>query len=115
MTEVSPGNFQADDAGRPDYLMRNEGGPGLPRFLPAAPEAGISHRGFGLSAHWWDFDDDGWLDLFVGNDYNDPDYLYRNRGDGTFQNVAPRPCRTPAGSRWAPISVTWTGMAAVIS
>jgi hypothetical protein len=91
MTEVSPGNFQADDVGRPDFLMRNEtgNGSGLPRFVPAAEAAGINHRGFGLSVQWWDFDDDGWLDLFVGNDYSDPDYLYRSRRDGTFQNVAP--------------------------
>jgi hypothetical protein len=91
MTEVSPGNFQADDVGRPDFLMRNETGnsSGLPRFVPAAEAAGINHRGFGLSVQWWDFDDDGWLDLFVGNDYSDPDYLYRSRRDGTFQNVAP--------------------------
>jgi hypothetical protein len=91
MTEVSPGNFQADDVGRPDFLMRNETGSGssFPRFVPAAEAAGINHRGFGLSVQWWDFDDDGWLDLFVGNDYSDPDYLYRSQRDGTFQNVAP--------------------------
>ena len=91
ITEVSPGEFQADDVGRPDFLMRNEGGSGsgLPRFVPVAEAAGITHRGFGLSVQWWDFDDDGWLDLFVGNDYSDPDYLYRSRRDGTFENVAP--------------------------
>ena len=91
ISEASPGNFDVDDAGRPDFLLRNEGGKGsgVPVFVPAGEAAGIAHRGFGLSAQWWDFDDDGWLDLFVGNDYNDPDYLYRNQGDGKFQNVAP--------------------------
>ena len=36
------------------------------------------------SAAWWDADGDGWLDLYVGNDFSDRDEFYRNRGDGTF-------------------------------
>lgn len=83
---------RVDDAGRPDYLFRNEGAPengGLPRFKDISKAAGLTHEGFGLSANFWDFDDDGWLDIFVGQDYQEPDLLYRNMGDGTFQNVAP--------------------------
>jgi enediyne biosynthesis protein E4 len=49
--------------------------------------AGIVHHGHGLSAVWWDFDDDGRPDLFVGNDFDDSDHLFRNRGDGTFSDV----------------------------
>jgi hypothetical protein len=36
---------------------------------------------------WFDYDADGWIDLFVANDAG-PNYLYHNMGDGTFENVA---------------------------
>ena len=38
--------------------------------------------GKGLSATWWDFNADGLLDLYVGNDFEDPDHLYLNQGVG---------------------------------
>ena len=40
----------------------------------------------GLGAAMLDFDAGGWLDLFVAND-TEPDQLFRNRGDGTFEDV----------------------------
>ncbi|MEO0481782.1 MAG: VCBS repeat-containing protein, partial [Planctomycetota bacterium] len=70
-------------AGQPDILYRNDGG----RFVDVTEESGIADYGMGLSVTWWDFDDDGWLDLFVANDLQWPDQLYRNRGDGTFEDV----------------------------
>ena len=42
---------------------------------------------YGIGVAFFDFDDDGRLDLFVAND-SCPNYLYRNRGDGTFQDVS---------------------------
>ena len=36
---------------------------------------------------WWDYDGDGWSDLYVGNDMKTPDHLYHNNGDGTFSDV----------------------------
>ena len=36
---------------------------------------------------WWDYNDDGWPDLYVANDYWGPDRLYKNNGDGTFVEV----------------------------
>ena len=42
---------------------------------------------YGLSAAWFDYDSDGLIDLYVANDFQDPDYFYRNNGDGTFTNV----------------------------
>ncbi len=41
----------------------------------------------GNSALWLDFDDDGWPDLYVANDFAVADALYRNNGDGTFTNI----------------------------
>jgi len=40
--------------------------------------------GKGLSATWWDFNADGLLDLYVGNDFEDPDHLYLNQGIGAL-------------------------------
>ena len=39
---------------------------------------------YGLGAGVSDVNNDGWLDIYVGNDYAAPDYLYINNGDGTF-------------------------------
>ncbi|HTL66810.1 MAG TPA: FG-GAP-like repeat-containing protein [Lacunisphaera sp.] len=41
----------------------------------------------GNSAIWWDYDDDGWPDLYVANDFAVPDALYHNNRDGTFTDV----------------------------
>ncbi len=69
--------------GQADHLLRNDGG----RFTDVTAQAGISDHGMGLSATWWDYDDDGWLDLYIANDLESPDMLYHNRADGTFAHV----------------------------
>ena len=43
-------------------------------------------RGYGFGVVATDYDDDGLVDLFVANDSN-PNFLYRNRGNGTFESV----------------------------
>jgi hypothetical protein len=84
------GQTVLDDSGRPDLLLRNDSAPGdkLPTFTNVTRQAGLSNPGFGLSATWLDLNQDGWLDLHVGNDFSDPDRLYLNRGDGTFIDTA---------------------------
>ena len=94
----------------PDRLFRNAGDG---TFTDVSQRIGTSHARWALSASFLDFDRDGWLDLYVGN-YVDhrpggdadcstptgarnycgpqrylpvPDRLYRNRGDGTFDDV----------------------------
>lgn len=39
---------------------------------------------FGLGCAVSDINNDGWLDIYVSNDFNEPDYLYINKKDGTF-------------------------------
>lgn len=73
-------------AGQRDILFRNDGG----KFTDVTESAGITDYGLGLSALWLDVDQDGFLDLYVGNDLTNPDRLWRNRGDGTFENVLDR-------------------------
>ncbi len=81
--------YEIDEVARPDYLLRNDGpgADGVPRFTDVTKEAGVSIHGYGLSATWWDYDRDGWPDIYVANDFADPDQLYRNNGDGSFTDV----------------------------
>ncbi len=73
-----------EDAGRPDYFYKNNGNG---KFTNVTKKAGIESHGWGLSATWWDYNDDGYPDLYIGNDFDSPDYLYHNNGDGTFKNI----------------------------
>lgn len=76
--------FGYEPVGRPDRLIRNNGDG---TFSDVTAEARISGRGDGLSATWWDYNDDGYPDIYVGNDFSVADKLYRNNGNGTFTNV----------------------------
>jgi hypothetical protein len=71
--------------GEPDLYFENLGGG---RFRDSTAAAGLtddaSAYGFGVVAA--DYDDDGDVDLFVANDSN-PNFLYRNRGDGRFESA----------------------------
>ena len=83
------GSVQPVKAGQADRLFRNDqgAGPGQPRFTDVAESAGLFGHWQGLSATWWDYDSDGWTDLYVANDFFGPDHLYRNNRDGTFTDV----------------------------
>ncbi|MEY4672528.1 MAG: hypothetical protein RL148_312 [Planctomycetota bacterium] len=73
-------------AGQPDVLYRNDGSV----FRDVTKGSGLGDQGMGLSATWTDHDEDGWPDLYVANDLESPDTLWRNRGDGTFEDVTVR-------------------------
>lgn len=67
-----------------DRLYRNDNG----KFKDVSRESGISRRlAYGLSVNASDLNHDGFIDLYVANDYVMPDYLYYNNGDGTFKDV----------------------------
>jgi hypothetical protein len=67
-----------------DRLYRNDNG----RFKDVSEQVGISRDfAYGLSVNASDFNNDGWVDLYVANDYAEPDFMYFNNGDGTFRNV----------------------------
>jgi hypothetical protein len=71
-----------------DKLYRNDGG----RFVDVSAAAGIhgSEIGFGLGVAVSDVNRDGRPDIYVANDYYERDYLYLNRGDGTFDESLDR-------------------------
>lgn len=65
-------------------LLENVNG----RFINATQRAGIHQYPltFGLGVAIADVNLDGWPDIYVTNDYNEPDYLYINQKDGTFHD-----------------------------
>ncbi len=65
-------------------LLRNNGNG---TFTDVTREAGLLTPVCGQVAAWADYDNDGWLDLFVGSEVG-RSRLYRNRHDGTFEEVA---------------------------
>ncbi len=97
--------------GGPNRLFRNDGprrasGPGDPDwvFTDVAPQAGVTGPRFSFPTWFWDFDNDGWLDIMAGGyrvtplddtvamylgqpNASELPKLYRNRGDGNFEDV----------------------------
>ncbi len=65
-------------------LFENRNG----KFTEITQEAGISSSSlsYGLGLAIADINQDGWPDIYIGNDYTVPDYLYINQGDKTFQD-----------------------------
>jgi enediyne biosynthesis protein E4 len=66
-----------------DKLLRNDNG----KFVDVSEKAGIygSLIGFGLGVTVGDVNNDQLLDIYVCNDFYERDYLYINKGDGTFK------------------------------
>ena len=124
-----PDLYVANDFGR-NNLYRNDGGG---KFTAVSAEAGVQDVGAGMSACWLDFDNDGKQDIYVSNMWSaaglrvstqkffhekDPENiralyrrhaggnsLYRNQGNGKFQNVS-QAAGVDVG-RWAWASDSW--------
>lgn len=76
--------------GRPNSLLRNNGDG---TFDDVTEAAGLLDEFPTQAAAWGDYDNDGWLDLFIGNETPprtrpNPSQLFHNNGDGTFTDVA---------------------------
>ena len=69
---------------RPSLLRNNCNG----TFTDVTEAAGLADPIASQTAVWADIDNDGLLDLFVGNEQG-PSRLYHNNGDGTFEDIAP--------------------------
>ncbi len=68
---------------RPSLLRNNCDG----TFTDVTSASGLSLATQTQTGVWADIDNDGYLDLFVGNE-NGPSHLYRNKGDGTFEDIS---------------------------
>jgi hypothetical protein len=73
---------EIQDSGGGNKLYRNDGG----HYTDVTVSARIynSPIGFGLGVSVGDVNRDGWPDIYVANDFFERDYLYMNKGDGTF-------------------------------
>lgn len=60
------------------------------KFVDRTEEVGIYSNAvsYGLGVGVSDLNLDGWPDIYISNDYDEPDYLYLNQRDGTFKEVA---------------------------
>jgi len=72
--------------GESDFLFHNRGDG---TFEEVGKKAGVDDAAgrFGLGVVWGDYDNSGWPSLLVANDTG-PNFLYRNKHDGTFEDVA---------------------------
>jgi hypothetical protein len=119
-----PDLYVANDFGR-NNLYRNDGG----TFVDVAPAAGVEDVSAGMGVAWGDHDGDGRFDLYVSNMYSSAgnriayqrrfhadaspevraqyqrhahgNTLFRNRGDGTFEDVSGASPLDPSMGRWA--------------
>ena len=83
VAKVAMGPFGLEGARDRFFLSDGKG-----RFQEATISAGLEDRGhgYGFGVRAGDFDDDGDCDLYVAND-SDANYFYRNRGNGTFEEI----------------------------
>ena len=90
-----------------DFFYRNKGDG---TFEEVAQKIGVGddNKYYGLGAIWGDYDNDGWLDLYVAND-GSPNYLYKNNRDGTFSDVSfeSGTSYSGAGVEQGSMGVTW--------
>ena len=81
---IQPTLARRNTNGLPNKLFRNTG---KMQFADVTAGSGVDNSGWTQAVGHTDFDLDGWQDLIVGNDFGVNAY-YRNRGDGSFVNVA---------------------------
>ena len=69
-----------------DRLFRNDLNTAAAKFTDVSTEAGIyqSSLGYGLGLAVADINNDGWEDIYIGNDFHENDYYYINNGNGSF-------------------------------
>ncbi|HTH58085.1 MAG TPA: VCBS repeat-containing protein [Cyclobacteriaceae bacterium] len=94
-------NLQKNERNKRDALgghklMRNDNG----HFTDVSEKAGIygSVIAFGLGVTVGDVNKDGWLDIYVSNDFFERDYLYMNNHDGTFKEDLTRQMKSISGA-----------------
>ena len=83
---VDTSNRRKYDALTGDRLYRNDMNTAAKKFTDVSAQAGIfqSSLGYGLGLAIGDFNNDGWEDIYVGNDFHENDYYYLNTGNGSF-------------------------------
>jgi len=81
-TDMYLGHFESQSQSNMHYLLKNEWG----RFKDCSEEAGILHQGMELSAKFADYNNDGFMDLYIVKEGSN--ILYKNTGEGTFIDIS---------------------------
>ncbi len=83
---VDTANRRKVDVFAGDRLYRNDMNTSTKKFIDVSAQSGIyqSSLGYGLGLAIGDFNNDGWNDIYVGNDFHENDYYYINNRNGTF-------------------------------
>ncbi len=73
-----------------DMILRNDFDPKLGHavFVDVSKQSGIQQQGYGHGVSVMDINKDGWLDVYVSNDYLSNDNMFINNHDGTFRDIA---------------------------
>ncbi len=81
--QEKPGIRQQSNPDFATHFYRNENG----HFSDITAQAGVTSNvlSFGLGLAVSDLDNDGWLDMYISNDFNEADYCFINQKDGTFR------------------------------
>ena len=87
--------FVSVGLGGNDLFYRNDGGGAFTRLINIPPvQSGGSSRG----CAWADYDNDGWVDLFVANEKNQKNFLFHNNGSNGFTRLLTGPIATDVGN-----------------
>ena len=97
-----PSPYHNAENGPPNFLLRNNRD-GSFRDVTADSGLNKNNTRYSFCCGWNDFNNDGWQDLYVVNDFGRKN-LYRNNGDGTFSDVAAEMGAEDVG---AGMSVSW--------
>lgn len=93
--------FITNQENQNNYFYKNENG----NFKRITDIEITNDFGDSYSAAWADYDNDGYLDLVVANSFNQPNFLYKNLGNGTFKrivdNVVGRDVSNSFGVSWS--------------
>jgi enediyne biosynthesis protein E4 len=100
--------FVVNNADHKNFLYHNNGDGTFTRVTNSIVATDLGYNSLGCA--WGDYDNDGWLDLYVGNE-GDPgliptvvNFLYHNNGDGTFSKVTTGSPVNEYSDSWG---VTW--------
>ncbi len=88
--------------GPPNFLFRNRGD-GTFEDVTTASGMNTNNNRYSFACGWCDYNEDGWPDLYVANDFGRKNF-YRNNGDGTFSDIAGQSGTEDFG---AGMSVSW--------
>jgi len=87
--------YLVHDYGQANHLYQNDG---AGHFVNVAEQAGVNRAGDGMGVDFGDYNNDGWLDMYITQ--MNGNLMYRNNGDGTFANVTVAAGVVGGGMSW---------------